>query len=416
MTDASFFCRSLRGMLWSATGGFLVRCFQFAFGVALARLLPPSDFGVIGLLGLFLALSTTLADCGFSAALVRKPDRSSDDCVTVLLFSTAVSLCVYAALFAAAPAIAAFFRQPVLEPVVRVMALGVVFGALRSVPLALLRIRLAFRLQAAVDVAAMVGSGAAGVLMALRGLGVWALVGQGLVWHVLSLVLTWAASRWRPRGAFSGRSCREFFSFGWRHLGSSLIDSACGNLPSLVIGRLFGVAQLGLFSRADSWTQLPAQIVEGAAVNVNYPLFAAVQNDRARLAAAYHRVLLVCLAVLVAAASALVLLARPLVWFLLGEAWLPAAGLIGLLSPAVVAGPLSALAINLLYVRNRPDLALRLELVKKPIALGLLAAGLFFGVPGVCLAKSIASLVALAVNVWCAERQLASAGPECRVS
>ena len=399
---------SARGMAWTAAGKIAVRGLQFAIGIVLARLLTPADFGLVGIVAAFIAVSETFVDCGFSLALMRKLDRTDEDASTVFWFSLSAAAACYLVLFAAAPAIAAFFGMPELATITRVVAAGLVFGAMASVPQALLRANLRFAAQSAVLFASVAVSALVGVALAWRGLGAWALVWQGLVWHAVNLALLAAVTRWRPRIAFSRASFRSFFSFGWRHLCSSVVNTVCCQVYTFVTGRFFGAAATGAFSRAAAWAVVGPQFVHETMINVNYPLLAERQDRSRELLRAYERLSALSLLLLVPALALLAAFAEPVVRAVLGEQWLVCVPYLRILAAGAAFEPAQCLFQNLLYVRGRTDTVLKLEAVEKPVVLALVFAAVPFGLGWLCAAKSAATIFMAAVNYVAARR-------ECRI-
>ena len=399
---------SARGMAWTAAGKIAVKGLQFAIGIVLARLLTPADFGLVGIVAAFIAVSETFVDCGFSLALMRKLDRTDEDASTVFWFSLGVAAACYLVLFAAAPAIAAFFGMPELATITRVVAAGLVFGAMASVPQALLRVNLRFAAQSAVLFASVAVSAAVGVALAWRGFGAWALVWQGLAWHVVNLALLVAVTRWLPRLAFSRSSFRSFFSFGWRHLCSSAVNAVCYHVYTFATGRFFGAAATGAFARAASWTAIGPQFVQETMINVNYPLLAERQNSPRELLRAYERLSALSLLLLVPALALLAVFAEPVVRVVLGEQWLVCVPYLRILAAGAAFEPAQCLFQNLLYVRGRTDTVLKLEAVEKPVVLALVFAAVPFGLGWLCAAKSAATIFMAAVNYAAARR-------ECRI-
>ena len=400
---------SARGMAWTAAGKIAVKGLQFAIGIVLARLLTPADFGLVGIVAAFIAVSETFVDCGFSLALMRKLDRTDEDASTVFWFSLGVAAACYLVLFAAAPAIAAFFGMPELATITRVVAAGLVFGAMASVPQALLRANLRFAAQSAVLFASVAVSALVGVALAWRGLGAWALVWQGLVWHAVNLALLAAVTRWRPRIAFSRASFRSFFSFGWRHLCSSVVNTVCCQVYTFVTGRFFGAAATGAFSRAAAWAVVGPQFVHETMINVNYPLLAERQDRPRELLRAYERLSALSLLLLVPALALLAVFAEPVVRVVLGEQWLVCVPYLRILAAGAAFEPAQCLFQNLLYVRGRTDTVLKLEAVEKPVVLALVFAAVPFGLGWLCAAKSAATIFMAAVNY-------AAARCECRIN
>lgn len=395
---------SVCGMLWTAGGRVAVRGMQFVVGIFLARLLTPADFGLVGMLGVFIGVSEMFVDCGFPLALVRKVDRTDEDASTVFWFSLGVAAVCYAALFFGASAIAVFFGEPSLALVARVVTTGILFGALTSVPRALLRAQLKFRELSAISIAVIAVSGALGIFFAYRGFGVWALVLQGVIGGVVGLVLTYAVAHWLPGFAFSRASFREFFSFGWKHLVSSIVNAFYYHAYSLVIGRTLGSASVGVYARAHSWASLPPQVVTEAMTSVNYPLLARLQGDNKALRSAYGRLAALSLIVLVPALGLMAAFAEQLVGFVLGSHWLCCVPYIRILVLGLAFEPMMCLYQNMLYLKGRTDVVLKLELLQKPICFGLVFAGIPFGLKGLCVAKAASTMFMAATNFAVARR------------
>lgn len=389
-----------RGMAWVLLEKFGLQALQFCFGIVMARLLAPSDYGTVGMLVIFLAISQMFIDSGFSAALIQKKDRTEIDFATVFYFNLVVALFFYAILFAAAPLIAEFYRMPILKNVCRVVALGLPFGALCSVHRSRLTIQLNFRLQTIISWISLILTGTLGILLAYRGYGVWALVWQGFAGSILSIMLLWSLTRWHPVLAFSEESFKRFFSFGWKHLCSSLINCVYGNLYTLVIGRAFGAAEIGYYTRANGYAQLPAGTVTDTVVRVNFPILAQLQDDREKLLNAYRRLLQVPMFFLVPIAFGLAVTADPLVTVMIGERWRPCVSLLQVLCFGSVFNPLTFINLNLLYVKGRTDCVLKLELIKKPVAFVILFATIPFGVFWMCVGKAVYDVIAFAFNCY----------------
>ena len=390
--------KAAKGMAWVLIEKFSIQALRFVFGVIMARLLAPSDYGVVGMLAIFLAISSMFVDSGFGAALIQKKDRTEIDFATVFYFNLFVALFFYGILFAAAPLIADFYRMPILKGVCRVVALGLPLGALCSVHRSRLTIQLNFKLQTVISLISLVSTGSLGILFAYRGYGVWALVWQGFAGSVISIVLLWSLTRWHPQLAFSMASFRRFFSFGWKHLCSSLINCIYGNLYTLVIGKAFGAADIGYFSRASGYAQLPAGTVTDTVIRVNFPILSQLQDDREKLLRAYSRLLQVPMFLLIPIAFGLAVTAKPLITVMIGEKWLPCAPLLSVLCFGAIFTPLTFINLNLLYVKGRTDYVLKLELMKKPIAFAIVLGMIPFGIFWMCVGKAVYDVIAFCFN------------------
>lgn len=369
--------KALTGMAWMGGERILFEAVHFLIWLVFARLLTPADYGVVGMLAIFMAIANAFLDCGFSSALIQKKDLGEDDFSTAFWFNLVLALFFYLLLWLAAPAIALFYETPVLTQVTRVIALSLIINGLTIVQTAKLSVALDFRHQAVASFVALLCSGGIGITLACRGHGFWAVVWQGLALATVRAVLLWVFSRWHPALVFSRDSFRALFAFGSRILCTGMIDTIYKNGYPLVIGKFFGAAPLGHFSRASQFSAMVANTVSGVVVKVNYPVLVSLRDDRTKLLDAYRRLTHVPLFFLLPALLGMAAIARPLVLLLLGEKWLPCVPLLQVLCLGAIFTPLAQTNLNLLYVQGRSDLVLRLEFIKKPIAFALLIASLF---------------------------------------
>ena len=390
--------KAVRGMFWSSVERFSVQGIQFVVLVVMARLLTPADYGLVGMLAIFLAVSQSLVDSGFSQALIRKQDRTERDNSTVFYFNIAVGLVLYGLLFLSAPLVAGFYRTPELEPVMRVLCLGVVFNSLAVVQRALLTVRIDFKTQAKASLSGAVLSGVTGIWMASSGWGVWSIVAQQLLNLGVNTLLLWAFSGWRPRRAYSWSSFRELFSFGSKMLASGLLDVTYRNIYLITIGRLFTATNLGYYTRAHQFAEFPSSNLTGILQRVTYPVLCEIQDDDARLASAYRRFLRVSAFVIFPLMTGLAAVAEPLVLLLLKEQWLFAATLLQILCLAMMWYPVHAINLNLLQVKGRSDLFLRLEVIKKALGVGVLCVTIPLGLVPMCVGQIVTSFFSLVIN------------------
>ena len=279
MADQSLKNKAVSGAAWVAVEKMVRQVVQFIFGIILARILAPSDYGVVGMLAIFMAIASTFMDSGMGSALIQKQDRTEKDYSTVFFFNLAVSAFFYVLMFVSSPWIADFYHMPILEDVTRVVALQLIISALTTINMTRMTIQMKFREQSLISIVSMLLTGAVGISMAFMGYGVWALVFQSLAGALMTCVLTIAINRWFPWGGFSKESFRHLFGFGSKILGSSLINTVYQNIYTLIIGRVFTPAQVGYFNRANQYALLPAQTVQDMALKVNFPILATMQDD-----------------------------------------------------------------------------------------------------------------------------------------
>ncbi len=384
---------SVRGVVWSAIERFSLQGVQFLIGIVLARLLSPSDFGLIGMLSIFLSVSQTFIDCGFSNALIRQKETTEKDYGTAFLVNFLISLLAFAILFVAAPFVASFYGMPLLSPVLRCVSLTLVLNALFAVHRARLTRSVDFKTQSKASLAAAVLSGVLGICMAYAGFGVWSLVVQSICNAALNLLLLTVLMRWFPRPGFCKKSFDALFAFGSRLLAASLIHSVYINLYNLVIGKRYSAADLGFFTRAYHLARFPSNNFTGILNRVSLPILSRLQDDSEKLASVYAKYLKMACFAIFPLMFGLAALAEPTVVLLLGEKWRPSVLLLQILCLGFMFEPVIQTNLNLLYVKGRSDLVLRLEIVKKVIAVAILAATSFFGIRWMCAGCAFFSLV-----------------------
>ena len=366
----------------------------------MARLLTPADYGLVGMLAIFIAVSQSLIDSGFSQALIRKQDRSEIDNSTVFYFNIVVGIILYIILYLCAPLIAKFYSEPKLVPITRLIGLNIIFNSLAVVQRALLTIRLDFKTQAKASLIGAIVSGIIGIIMAYTGFGVWAIVTQQIFNLALVTLFLWLLSHWKPILIYSWDSFRELFSFGSKLLGAGLLDTLYRNLYLIVIGKIFRASDLGYYTRAHQFSDFASSNVTGILQRVSYPVLCTIQNDDERLANVYRRMLRTSTFIIFPMMMLLAAVSRPLVLAFLTEKWLFASTLLIPLCFGAMWYPVHAINLNLLQVKGRSDLFLRLEIIKKCIGIMIICVTIPFGLLVMCWGTVVNSVVSLIINTY----------------
>lgn len=390
--------KTVRGTIWSILERFSVQGIQFIVMIVMARILTPADYGLVGMLAIFIAVSQSLVDSGFSQALIRKQDRSEIDNSTVFYFNIAVGFVLYLILFFCAPLIADFYNEPLLLPVTRAIGLSVVFNSLAVVQRALLTVKLDFKTQAKASLVGAIISGAIGISMAYAGFGVWAIVWQQISNLAIITALLWILSKWKPLWAYSWSSFKELFNFGSKLLASGLLNTIFNNLYLIVIGKFFKASDLGYYTRAHQFTDFASSNITGIFQRVTYPVLSTIQNDDVRLADVYRRLLKTSAFIIFPLMMGLASVAKPMILSFLTKEWLFSAVLIPILCFSQMWYPVHAINLNLLQVKGRSDLFLKLEIIKKILAVIMLCITLPLGLIPMCWGMLINSLIALVIN------------------
>lgn len=392
--------KTVKGVIWSSIDRFTTQGISFVFSMLIARMLLPSDYGVIAMLGIFMAVSQCFIDSGFGAALIRKKDRTETDFCTVFYFNIVVSCLFYGLLWLASPYIAQFYDMPLLENVTKVWGLNLIVGALSGIQNAQLSIAIDFKSRAKISVITTLFTGAIGLWLAYSGYGVWALVYQGLSSAVLRCILLWCIVRWMPRLIFSWQSFKELFSFGSKLLASSLIDTVYSNIYTLVIGKFYSASSLGVYSRANQLAQFPSSNITGVLQSVTFPVLSTIQDEEDRLANAYRRFLRLSAFVVFPLMLGLSAVADPFIRLVLTDKWEGSIYLLQIICFALMWYPIHSINLNLLQVKGRSDYFLKLEVYKKILGVAILCVTIPLGLVAMCYGRIFSSVVCLGLNTY----------------
>lgn len=392
--------KTLSGVIWGFTENFMLQIIQFFIGIFMARMLTPGDYGMVGMLSIFMAVSQSLINSGFNNALTRKIDRTEVDFSTVFYFNIVVGILLYFIIFFAAPYIAAFYHTPLLSDLTKIVALPLIFNSLCIVQQARLTIKMDFKTQAKISVTSSIITGVSGLVMAYSGFGVWTLAYSAVIGAVVRCVLMWILTHWYPLWTYSWQSFRELFSYGSKLLVSGLIDTIYNNIYPIIIGRLFSAKELGYYSRGYSYATLPSTTVTGLLSRVTFPLLCEIQNDDECLSRIYRKLLRLSAFVVFPIMLGFAALAHPVIVTMITEKWEPCVPYLQVLCLALMWYPIHALNLNLLQVKGRSDLFLRLEFIKKIIGLSVIFITYPFGVFAMCIGSVCSSLLCLVINTY----------------
>ena len=392
--------KTVKGVFWSSVDRFSGQAIHFVVLLVLARLLSPKDYGLIGMLVVFIAIAQSLIDSGFSEALIRKKDRTEIDNSSVFYFNVVMSSFLYIILFIFAPYVAEFYNEPQLTNLMRVLCFVVIINSFGMVQRALYTAVVNFKTQAKATFSSATIAGICGICFALLGYGVWSLVFQQIIGAILMVFFLWFFSSWRPQLCFSMKSIRELFAFGSKMMISSLINTISGNIYQLVVGKIFSAVKLGHYSQAAHITQMPSANISRIMDRVTYPILCNLQDDDERLAFNYRKLLRMSVFVIFPMMCLLAALSVPLVEIVIGEKWHYAALLIVPLCFSWMWHPVHSINLNLLKVKGRSDLFLRLEIIKDTLGLIVLAVGIPFGLMVMCYLQILTSMIALTINTY----------------
>ena len=396
--------KTLKGVSWSALERFSYQGLTFLIQIVLARHLTPDDYGVVAMLAIFLQIAQVFIDSGFANALIKKQDCTDADYSTVFFYNLGVAILLYGVLFFTAIPISRFYKTPLLVPVLRVLALTLIFNALSIVQQTQLVKRVDFKSLSIVTFTSAVVSGALGIFFACKGYGPWALVIQQLTNSILRLIIFLVIVHWTPSLVFSGASFRFVFDFGSKLLISTLIDVIYKNLYKLVIGKRFLERDLGYYSKAEEFAIFPSSNIGNIVSRVCFPVLSRIQDDNEHLSRAYRQLIRYSSWVIFPMMIGLIAVSEPFIISFLKEAWAPSVPLLRILCLVWMLDHLSILNLNLLFVKGRTDLVLKLQIVKKMIAVTILFASIPLGLVGMCWGRFAYSVIAIGINTYYTKR------------
>lgn len=395
---------TIRGAKWNIVSRCTMQPVQFLFGIILARLISPEEMGILGLTAIFFAIAGQLKDCGFGAALIRKQDRTEADCSTMFWFNVVASFTVAAILFALAPWFASFYAQPDLLPLTRVSAVMLFLNSTSSVHWCLYSARRDFKTPAIVGIVSTLFGMPICIFLAYNGWSYWSLVIQGIASGLLSLIIVWFISPWKPRFLWSWKSFRQFFGFGSKLAATGMLQAIYDNSRTFIIGKFYTPAQLANFSKGFQLCHMPINVVLGTVSSVTYPILATIQDDEERLNRAFLKYISVVSVGVCWGMLTLAFLCKDVVLFLYGAKWEECATYAQIFVFGAMFGYVTNINTTMYMVRGRSDINLKREIIIRTFGLFVLFAASFYGVRAICWSATASGIFTVVISMWFSAR------------
>jgi teichuronic acid exporter len=392
--------KALSGMFWTLIQQFSTQGISFVVSIVLARLLLPEQFGLIAMLSVFMSIGTVLMESGLGQSLIRTTNPDIEDYSTVFYFNLLGSFIVYAIIFLCAPFIAQFYHQTQLESITRWYCLIFITNALSSIHYTRLTKQMLFKKELTITVPSLILSSIVGITMAYSGYGVWSLVVSGLTQSLAVALQMWIRSDWRPVLSFNKEKFKYHLQYGYKLTLSGMLDTLFNNAYVIIIGKYFAPAQVGFYNRADTLKQLPVSNISNVLNKVTFPLFAEVKDDDVRLKDIYRKIMQMVLFFVAPILLIMAALGEPLFRLLFTEKWLPAVPFFQILCWAGILYPIHAYNLNILKVKGRSDLFLKLEIIKKIMIVVIIATSIPYGIYGLLYGGIITSVLAFFINTY----------------
>ena len=388
------------GLLWNALEKFLLQGVTFFIGIILARLLSPSDFGLIGMLSVFLYIINAFVNSGLNSALVQKHNCSSLDYSTVFTVNLVIAITGAVILFFAAPSIANFYHEPLLTPITRVLGINVILSALNIVHRSQLTIKVDFKSLAKINVINTIVGGTVGIVMAYTGFGVWSLVGQSMASTLSGMILLPIYSKWKPSIRFSKQSFHQLFGYGSKLLVTSIYSVIINNISTLFIGRTYSSKDLGFYTKANQTPNTVSNFIYGILGTVTFPVMSEIKEDKERMLRLYKKALFTTAMLVFPMMMLFCVLSKSFIVVALTEKWLPCLTMMQLYCFARMFTPLSALNISVLNASGRSDLFMWMDLSKAPLILGALAITISISVEAIVWGSTVVTIICFFINSY----------------
>lgn len=400
MTKNSFKQKAKSGMGWSflIQGGNQV--INFGVSIILARILMPSEFGLIGMIAIFIIISKEFVNGGFSASLIRAKNVDNADYSTVFFINIVSSVLMYGLLFFTAPLVAQFYEEPILTHLIRVLGLILLISAFSFVQSTKLNKDLDFKTQFKLQLPALVLSAAISIWMANNDYGVWSLVVRDLSYAGFATIQLWIYSNWKPSFIFDKNKLKYHFNFGYKLSLTQIINTLFDNLYKVIIGKFFSAAQLGYYTRAKSLVEMPSGFFISGFNRVAYPLLSSIGEDQQHLKSVYSRLMKMLVFVVAPILIYLGIIAEPLINWLLTEKWLQIVPYFQLLIIAGLFYPVHKYNLNICKVKGRSDLVLKLSMLENFLLLVGAFSAIWFGIYGLLFSLVAVNIIVTIINAF----------------
>lgn len=382
---------------------------SFIVSIVLARILAPEDYGTIALVTVFTAILQVFVDSGLGTALIQKKNADDVDFSSVFYFNFVVCLILYAVMFLAAPYIASFYDDVTLIPVIRVLSLTIVISGVKGIQQAYVSRNMLFKRFFFSTIGGTIFSAFLGIGMAYARFGVWALVAQQLSNTMIDTLILWLTVKWRPKKVFSWKRLKILFSFGWKLLMSSLLDTVYNNLRNLIIGKMYSSADLAFYNQGDKFPKIIVTNINTSIDSVLLPTMSNEQDDRIRMKSMTRRAIKTSTYVMAPLMMGLAFCAEPIVKIVLTNKWLPCVQFLRLFCISYMFWPVHTANLNAIKAMGRSDCFLKLEIVKKIVGLIFLLSSMWFGVMAMAYSLLLSSILSQIINAW-PNRQLLGYG------
>lgn len=398
MSEGGLQRKVFSGLIWKFGERIGAQAVSFLVSIILARLLLPSDYGVIALITIFIDIANVFVSSGFGAALVQKKDADDVDFSSVFYFSIVMSWVLYIIVFLGAPAVAGFYDKEILTPVLRVMALKLPLAGVNSVQHAYVQKKMLFKRFFFSTLIGTVGSAVVGIVMAYTGFGAWALVAQYLFNSTMDTVVLWFTVRWRPVWRFSLGRMKYLFGFGWKMLASELIHTSYKQIRSLIIGKVYTEKDLAFYNQGGKLPSLIVTNINSSVSSVLFPAMTLKQDDTGKLKEMVRLSIRVSSYIMWPLMIGLLVMSEPIVRLMFTEKWLPCVPYMQIACIQFALEPVQTANVQAVKAMGKGRTYLIMEIVKKVFGIVMIVAVMYQGVMAIAVTAMFVTFFAALVN------------------
>ena len=392
--------QAIKGTIWAYIQQFSTQIFTFIITIILARLISPEEFGLIGMITIFIALGTAFFDGGLINSLIVNDAIDEQDYSTVFFFNIFIAITIFFVLFFTSPYIAAFYDKPILTSLIRVYSLVFIFNSLGTIQNVILTKEMNFKKITFINLPALIISSILSIIMAYKGFGVWSLVFSYVLNSFFSSLFLWIIVKWKPMFIFNLVAFKIHFNFGYKLMLSNVLDIVYRNSYNVIIGKYFSAFQVGLYTNANSLIMLPIGNISGAINRVALPMFSVIKDDNKKLKEAYKRIIELVFFIVLPIMMLIFVLAEEIILFFFTEKWLNMTEILRILSLSAIFYPIHYYNLLILQIKGKTGSYLKLEVIKKIIQTIIIIFSVFFGFKALLWGQVIFSVLALFVNTF----------------
>lgn len=400
MKNGSLKAKVMSGLFWRFSERIAAQAVTFIVSIILARLLEPSSYGVIAIVNIFIAIANVFVIGSFGNSLIQKKEADDIDFSSVFYLNIVLGIIFYSILFVAAPFVAQFYDMPILCQLLRVMGVSLIIAGVNSVQQAYVSKNMMFRRFFWSTLWGTIVSAVIGITMAYIGFGVWALVAQYMVKTVINTLILWFTVKWRPKLLFSLRRLGSLFSYGWKLLASSLLDTGYNELRSLVIGKMYTSSDLAFYNKGKSFPDIVVTNINSSIQSVLFPAMADCQDEKEEVKAMTRRSIRISSYIMFPMMAGLAIVAEPLIKLLLTEKWLSCVPYLQISCFVFAFMPIHTANLQAIKAMGRSDIFLKLEIIKKTIGLFVLIAVMRYGVLAIALSATATTIISAFINAF----------------